>query len=178
VWPQARAGLIAIVIVFGLVEGCPLPPPHDTPAWERGFVELVRSAQHVVMKPVAWIGPLWRISQQWALYQAPGAQRYRLSIEGRAPDGTWSLLYRAGDPDHAEDAAVIESARVSGTWNPAEHPSMQYGAWCTWIALRMFDRHPEATAVRVRQEKIELVPGGYTPTGTYAFEVTRERLLR
>ncbi len=177
-WPQARAGLIALAICIGLVDGCPLPPRNDTPAWERGLVETIRGVQHQVLRPVHGIGTLLRISQRWALYQAPGGERHRMRIEGRLPDGTWSLLYRAGDREHAEDAEVIESARVWGTWDPADHPSEQYGAWFAWIAQRIFDRHPEVVVVRVRQEKIDVVPGGFTGTGEYAFELTRERLLR
>jgi hypothetical protein len=175
VWPQLRAGLIAITIFFGLVEGCPLPPRDDTPAWERGFVEAVRTVQQVVETPVAWIGPTLRVSQRWALYQHPGDDMFRMEIHGLAADGTWQLLYRAGDPDHAEDAAVLESGRVWGAWNPVVHPPGQYQAFCTWFALRAIARHPELAAVRVRQEHIHLVPGGIVPTGTYEFEATRFR---
>lgn len=177
-WPQARAGLIAIAIAFGLVEGCPLPPRGVTPDWEKGFVEPIRDVQRAVLVPVRFIPRTLRFSQRWALYQAPGDQRYRLTIEGRMPDRSWAILYRAGDRDHTDDAAVIESARVSGVWDPTPTPSDQYNKWVTWLALREFDRHPEILALRVRQEKIDLVPGGFTPTGEYAFEISRERFLR
>src|SRR5215211_3208697 len=38
-WPEIRAGMVALAIFFGLVDGCPLPPPEHTPAWEQNFVE-------------------------------------------------------------------------------------------------------------------------------------------
>src|SRR5258708_4358086 len=104
--------MIAAAIAFGLVDGCPMPPRDHTPAWEGGYLEPVRDAQRIVMKPMAWFGPMFRISQQWAVYQSPAATRYRMWIEGYTADHTWSLVYRAGDPDHAEDAAAIEHARV------------------------------------------------------------------
>ncbi len=174
-WPEARAGLIAIAIFFGLVDGCPLPPPHDTPEWERGLVEAIRGVQRVVEWPVAWIAPTVRVGQRWALYQAPDVKRFRMWIEGQTDDGSWRLLYRAGDPDHAEDANVLEIGRVWGAWDPTEFPPEQYRSFCTWMALRAIAHHPELVAVRVRQERIELVPGGINPTGEFAFEVMRSR---
>ncbi len=177
-WPQIRAGLIAVAIFFGLVDGCPLPPRGVTPEWEKGFVEPIRDLQHALLVPVRFIPRALLFSGRWALYQAPGGQRYRLTIEGRLADQSWAILYRAGDPDHADDAGVIESARVWGTWDPTPTPSEQYNAWVTWLALREFDRHPEILALRVRQEKIEIIPGGFTSSGQYAFEIARERFLR
>ena len=93
-WPQIRAGVLAVVIGFGLVEGCPLPSPEHTPAWEKDFVEPIRGVQRVVLRPVAWIEPTVRVSQRWAVYQAPSRDRFRLWIEGRDGRGRWQVLFR------------------------------------------------------------------------------------
>jgi hypothetical protein len=174
-WPQIRAGAIAAAIAFGLIDGCPLPPTGEMPEWEQGIVEPIRSVQRVVEWPVAWIVPTLRVSQRWALYQAPGEHRFRLWIEGAQRDGTWRLLYRAVDPDHAEDADILESARVWGAWNPTDRPPPQYRTFCNWILARALERHPELLAARLRHEKIEIVPGGFESTGQFTFEIARVR---
>lgn len=165
--------MIAIAIGFGLIDGCPIPPKQYTPAWERGFVEPIREVQHVVETPVAWIGAWLRVNQQWSLYQAPGTDRFRMSIEGAGPDHRWRMLYRAGDPDHAEDAASIEHARVWGTWNPTDRPPGEYSAFCGWITGRMLGAHPELAAVRVQMEKITIGQGGFAGTGTFVWPYVR-----
>jgi hypothetical protein len=157
--------LIAIAIGFGMVDGCPLPRPDATPEWEKGFVEPIRSVQHVVETPVAWIGAALRVSQQWALYQHPGADRWRIWIEGQTSDGAWHILYRAGDDDHDEDADVMESGRVWGAYTDGTPP--QYTAFCHWITSRMLERHPELAAVRVQLEPVKIRRGGFEPTGKF-----------
>jgi hypothetical protein len=161
--------LIAAAIFFGLVDGCPIPPSQETPAWERSFVEPIRSVQQVVERPVAWMVPVLRISQRWALYQHPAIDRFRMSIEGQTADGEWHLLYRAGDPDHAEDAAILDSARVWGAYDPTDRPPRQYTGFCHWVTDRMLAHHPELVAVRVRQEAITIHPGGFEGTGKFQF---------
>ena len=174
-WPEIRAGLIAIAIGFGLIDGCPLPPPADTPAWERGFVEPVRAAQRIALSPMAWVRSVVRVSQRWALYQAPGGQRFRMVIEGEDAGGAWHVLFRAGDPDHDEDADVINCARVNGSWHASDHPADQYAAFTGWITARVLERHPELIAARVRIEKIQIVPGGFTSSGEFVWGHTYVR---
>ncbi|MEO8841742.1 MAG: hypothetical protein ABI591_05990 [Kofleriaceae bacterium] len=171
-WPQLRAGLVAVAIGFGLIDGCPLPD--HVPAWERGFVEPIRSVRDVVETPVAWIRRVFAVTQKWSLYQAPVAQRYRMWIEGHAAD-TWQVLYRAGDAEHAEDAALIEHARVWGTWDPTNEPALEYQQFGRWIAGRMLVAHPELTMVRLRMERIEIGHGEYTPTGEFFWPIQRRR---
>jgi hypothetical protein len=174
-WPEIRAGLIAAAIFFGLVDGCPIPPPNETLAWQKSIVEPVRAVRDVVRTPVAWIEPTLRVSQRWALYQAPGGPRYRMSIEGQARDGSWQILYRAADPLHDEDAPALESARVWGSWDPLDGPPPQYNQFATWVTARFLARHPELVAVRIREEHVTIEPGAVVGTGTYAFEIVRRR---
>jgi hypothetical protein len=171
-WPQLRAGLIALAILFGLIDGCPLPSPSHTPAWERSFVPTIRSVRDVAETPVAWIRRVFAVTQQWSLYQAPIADRYRMWIEGRTKD-TWQLVYRAGDPDHTEDASLIEHARVWGEWDPTDAPALEYREFAAWITSRVLEAHPEFSAARVRMERITIGHGSYTATNQ--FETPYER---
>ncbi|MEO8554170.1 MAG: hypothetical protein ABI678_29545, partial [Kofleriaceae bacterium] len=106
--------------------------------------------------------------------QAPTAKRYRMWIEGFGPPAyAWVPLYIAGDPDHTEDAAVIEHARVWGTWDPTDRPPGEYAGFVRWISRRAFARHPELGGVRVRMEEIEIGQGGYEPTGKFFWIIDR-----
>jgi len=174
-WPQIRAGLIALAIAFGLIDGLPLPPPDDTPAWEAGFVDGLRHAQRTVMWPVAWMHPRFRIAQRWALYQAPRAERWRLWVEGRAPGGQWVILYRAGDAEHAEDAEMLECGRIRGAFDITDRPPDQYGAFADWLTARVLARHPDFTGARMRMEKVRLSSDGVTPLGQFAYIHVRDR---
>jgi len=167
--------LIAAAMFFGLVNGCPLPTPNKTPLWERDFVEVVRSVQHVVQWPVAWISWRLRVSQQWAVYQAPGAMRYRIWIEGETVEGQWQLLYRAKDPDHTEDSDVIEAARVWGVYDPTDGPQPEYAGFCHWITSRALERHPELVAVRVRLETGSVSRAGFSPSGKFLYGYVHPR---
>lgn len=173
-WPEVRAGLIALAITFGLIDGCPLPT--HVPAWERGFVEPIRVVRDYAETPVVWVRRVVSVSQQWALYQAPTAKRYRMWIEGFGkPAYAWVPLYLAGDPDHTEDAAFLEHARVWGAWDPTDVPPPEYGFFANWHCLRLLARHPELAAVRIRMEEIQIGAGGYEPTGKFSWYVERRR---
>ena len=166
-WPEARASLIAIAIFFGLVDGCPLPNPEHTPAWEKGFVEPIREVQNFVLTPFAWVKPRLRIAQRWALYQAPDTNRFRLWVEGMDDRGRWHILFRAADPDHNEDGELIDYTRPRGTWDPTTKPPGQYPLFARWMTARVLAKHPEFVASRVRLERVTLTPDGHAPTGTF-----------
>jgi hypothetical protein len=174
-WPELRAGLIALAIGIGLVDGCPLPNPDKTPAWQRGFVEPVRRVQAVVLTPVAWVRPTLRIAQKWSLYQAPSAQRFRLWIEGQDAAGQWHLVFRASDPDHDEDRELIDYTRPRGTWDPTSKPPGQYPLFANWMTHRVLERHPEFVAARIQLEQVELSPGGIVYTGRFVHPYARQR---
>ena len=168
-WRELRAGLLAIAIAFGLLDGCPLPSRGHSLAWQF-WVEPIRSVRDVLETPVGWLGTMVQVSQQWSLYQAPVARRYRMWIEARSDDYHWKPLYIAGDPDHREDADVIEHARVWGTWDPTDVPALEYGEFAKWELRRVLVRHPEFTTARIRQERIDLGIGEYTPRNEFDFQ--------
>lgn len=170
--------MIAIAIFFGLVDGCPLPPPDKTPEWERGFVEPIRTVQQFVMRPMAWVRPRLRIAQRWALYQAPAVNKYRMWVEGQDAAGQWHLLFRAGDDEHDEDGELIDYTRPRGTWDPTLKPPGQYPLFANWMTMRVIERHPEFLRARVQLEKVVLTHDGVTPTGTFVFPHVRTRVQR
>jgi hypothetical protein len=170
-WPEVRAGLIALAIGIGLVQGCPLPPPKDTPAWERGFVEPLRSVRHVVLTPVAWIEPTLRITQRFALFQGSETKRFRLEIDGQDAAFVWHPLYRAG----SDSDALLEYRRVRGSWDPLDAPPGAYQAFALWYGHRILAEQPTLGAVRVRFARIVLDLGDVYDTGTYAFPIVTVR---
>jgi hypothetical protein len=174
-WPQIRAALIALAIVFGLIDGLPLPPPDATPAWEAGFVDVLRHVQHTMMWPVAWMHPVFRVAQRWALYQAPEADRWRLWVEGRDPRGRWVVVFRAGDDEHTEDFAMLEYGRVRNAWDVTHEPSPQFSAFADWLTARVLDHHPEFTGARMRLEKVTLTSDGVIPLDQFAWIHVRDR---
>src|SRR5438045_684954 len=111
-WPMARAALIALAIALGLVDGCPIPERKEVPAWAYGLADAADAARTAIRRPVAWIGEDLDISQRWALFRGASRRRFRIYVEGKAATGDWQLLYRAGDPEHAEYADLLAYRRV------------------------------------------------------------------
>lgn len=174
-WPQLRAGLIALAIFFGLVDGCPLPPRGKTPEWQKSFVEPIRDVQHAVMSPMSWVRPTLRVGQRWALYQSPSVDRYRLWVEGQGRDGQWQILFRAGDSAHQEDAALIDYSRPRGVWDPTDQPPSQFPLFANWITQRVLDQHRDFIAARVRIEKVRITDDGIEPLGEFIAPYARVR---
>ncbi|HEX5063777.1 MAG TPA: hypothetical protein VFV99_30570 [Kofleriaceae bacterium] len=174
-WPEIRAGLILLAIFFALVDGCPLPPADQTPDWEKGFVEPIRDVQHVVLKPVAWIGRTLQVGQRWSLYQSPSTERYRLWVEGEDMQGRWQLLFRASDPEHTDDAAFIDTARMRGSYDPTDRLPGQYAVLARYLTQRVLDRHPELVAARMRLEKVHITSDGVVPSGQFIGQHVRLR---
>ena len=167
-WPEIRAGLIALVVTIGLVEGCPIPPRGETPAWERGLVEPIRTVQRAVLTPVAWIRPALQITQRWALFQASDADRFRFEIQGQDVAG-WHLIYRASDPDHDAYEDLIRYRRVLGAFDPNKGPPDAYGRAGPWLGHRILADQPALLAVRLRFERVTLADGEVTGSGIYDF---------
>ena len=169
-----RAGLIAGAIGLGLISGLPIPPSAETYDWQRWFVEPIRSVQRVLLLPVAGLAWDLRVTQRFALFQVAAASRFRMRVEGLA-GGQWQLLFRAADPEHREYAELLEYRRINGMWNPSAKPPAEYGRFASWFCDRVLADHPELTAVRMRQERVELEPGEVHDSGTYDFTVYRGR---
>ncbi|HVV85239.1 MAG TPA: hypothetical protein VHE35_19390 [Kofleriaceae bacterium] len=187
-WRHLRAGLIALALALGLVDGCPLPRngTERKIADQRMGHELASAvarlerAREWILRPVQPASELFGLRQRWKLFAGAARHRFRMSIEVRAAGQTsWRLVYRPHDDDHDFLDAAIAYRRVRGSWNPHSTYGARggYPVFAGWIADEIFARDPTAAAVRVRMEKIEIGPhGGYVGTGeqAYPLEVTRD----
>jgi hypothetical protein len=152
-WPQIRAGLIALAIAVGLFDGV-----QRTTAW-----------------PVHWIGERLRVTQRWALYQAPSTAKHRLVVEGRQADGKWRVLFRGGDPAHQEDRELLDYKRPRGAWARVSFMPQQYPLFASWVITRMLAKHPELPVIRVQLEVVTITADGVVPTGTFIETRVRNR---
>jgi len=176
-WPDLRAGLIAIAFAFGLIEGCPQPQPGYERGWQRRYVAVLRPAQEVLLWPVAWLPRDLRFSQRWALFQVGSRERFRLTVEGDVR-GAWTVLYRAGDPEHRAYAELLEHRRVQGVWNPTDRVAGRYTEFASWLTARVLADRPELDGVRIWQERIFVDQGEVTGSGERWFVYTRPRSRR
>ena len=174
-WPQVRAGLIALALAIGLVDGCPLPaPPYDSEL-QQDITEAIRPVQRVVLTPVRWITRVFHVTQRWALFQVARRKTFRLEVFGRRGD-TWELLFRAGDDDHQTYRGLLLESRVRGTWYPAEERApRQFGLFSDWFLAKVLADHPEYAAARLQFERVELEPGEGAVRGTGAFVMRMEK---
>jgi hypothetical protein len=175
-WPAVRASLIALAIVIGLLDGCPVPTSQQTPAWAESIVPRGDAARRWLLSPLRWIGANLDFTQRWSLFTGASRKRFRLYVEGRTPDGRWRILYRAGDPAHVEYADLLEYRRMRGMFSPRGQAIRgQYTAFADWMTHRVLDDHPELDAARTRLESIAIGEGSITPADTFAFEHVARR---
>jgi hypothetical protein len=86
------------------------------------------------------------------------------------------IVYRSGDPEHTEDADLIDYGRIRGVWDIAggELPQ-QFDAFADWIMARVLDRHPDYTGARLRMEKVQVSSDGAKMLGEFAHIHLRDR---
>jgi len=186
-WPPIRAGLIAVVVAVGLLDGCPIPSAGERPTMERrvpgamvGAIDELDRVRQVLLRPFRPIGALAGLRQRWKLFSGASRHRFRMWIETRGgePGATWQLRYRPLDDDHAWFADQLEYRRVRGAWNPSTShgPRGGYGPFVTWVAGELFARDAAVVEVRVRMEKVEIGPhGGIRATGEFVHAQSRRR---
>lgn len=203
-WPEARAALVTLAIVVGLIDGCPTPPANPKaflrPAerasletWARrlgttpeGLADglaragkILSAARWYALTPFRPLGNATVIRQRWRLFPSADPNPWRMEIEARrGPRDAWELVYRPYDREHAFLADEIEYRRLRGAWDPSTHGARRgYGPFVTWVAGRVFARWPEYQEVRVRMERLRVLPGGrgVEGTGEFGHEVRRAR---
>lgn len=172
-WRDVRAGLIAVAILLALVEGCPIPPPHETLAWQKFYVEPVRRVQRAVMTPFAWIPKRLRFTQRFALFQAAEADRYRLEVIAHLSAGGERVVFRAGED--GPDTDILVQRRVRGVWNPTDRTTSQWPRFVDWYAKRVLAANPDADYVMFRFARIHIAGGEPRDTGQTAFEAVKGR---
>lgn len=181
-WPEIRAGLLALAIGLGAVDGCPIPPRRDTLPWQAPIVERIRPVQEAVLAPLRWVTRGLRFSQRWALMQVGPRLGARLTVEGRPaaglPSAPWEVLYRAGDPAHAAFADVLEQHQIYGTWCPTERLPRQQPAFARWFAAYVLAARPDLAEVRLSYEQVTIADGALTPTGRFVWGSVHARAAR
>ena len=180
-WPVARASLISLVIVVGLIDGCPLPATKQTPASLKPTVKLLRDGRQEVMKLVRPVREGFKLHQQWKLFPTANLRQHRLWVEGRTQRGQpWEIMYRPHDPEHDFLQDPIEYRRMRGAWNPGKNARRGYSGFARWVAGEVFEARPDINDVRVRLENIRVVPkeGRFESLGKFQFEKTRRRQVQ
>lgn len=191
-WRHARAALLALAIVLGLVEGCPSPRngTERRIAAERMGPTAAAVAARLerwrgrVLEPVLPVSELFGLRQRWKLFAGANRKRFRMAISVRAQGEPWRLVYRPHDDDHDFLAAQIGYRRLRGAWNPSTTygPRGGYRPFVYWVADELFARNPRLTDVRVQMERIVIGGhGGYRPTGEQVHSIVvtrREREAR
>jgi hypothetical protein len=164
-WPAIRAAILTLVLVVGLVDGCPIDG----------------AARRAFLVPFHGLGDTLKLTQRWKLFPVANPDRFRMSIEAReSPAAPWQVLYRPHDDAHAWLADELEYRRMRGAWNPGtRNVRGAYPAFVTWVARTTFARAPRWNELRVRMEVLDIDPRRTPdPTGAtrrYVFEQRRTR---
>ena len=101
------------------------------------------------------------MGQRWALFTFPDPNPGRMVIEGRGSGGDWRELYRApmeGEPDLAE---LLHYRKMRGIWDDAgdrPYPGKLFDRWVTWLGGRVFEMYPDVDAIRLRFDRIAVIP--------------------
>jgi hypothetical protein len=176
---HARAALITLAILVGLIDGCPIPRPKNVPESMQPAVKEWARKRRLVMTPFKPLGELLRLRQTWKLFPTAKREQHLMWVEGRKTgDPTWELLYRPNDPDHDLFSDRIEYRRLRGAWNPGSRGTRTgYGPFVEWLASQVFALRPDLDRLRVRMEKIELDPaaGGFDASGEFELEKVQRR---
>ncbi|HEY8146312.1 MAG TPA: hypothetical protein VIG06_26705 [Kofleriaceae bacterium] len=179
-WPHVRAGLVALAILVGLIDGCPIPASKAVPPEWADRVKTAARTRRIIMTPFKPLGELLRLRQTWKLFPTAKIYQHRMWVEARKT-GTkddWELLYRPHDPEHPLFGDRIEYRRLRGVWNPGTKGTRTgYGPFVEWLAGQIFSARSDVDRVRVRMEKIVIVPeeGGFVPSGKFELEKTQGR---
>jgi hypothetical protein len=182
-WPILRASLIALAIAVGLIDGAPIPTPRVTerlPSLLRDVSVGLREMQAALLVPWRPIKDVLAVSQRWAVFSTTGGVRYRMWVEARtAHSESWTLLYRAQDPEHTFLADTLTYRRVRNVYNPSRSIGAKstYPAFASWLAREIFDREPQFDEVRVRMERGRILARGegFAPLGEFDYVLVRRR---
>jgi hypothetical protein len=178
-WPAARAVLVTLVILAGLVDGCPLPPAKKVAEPLRPAYDLAKRTRQTLLRPLRPARDLLRMQQRWKLFPTAREEQHRMWIEARSTrGGPWELIYRPHEPEHDFRADAIEYRRLRGAWNPGgSGPRRGYGPFSKWVAAEIFAERPDVREVRIRMEKIRIDPDdeGAIPLGQFEYVKMRRR---
>ena len=148
------------------------------PAIERSLLTgsaLVSRARGALIAP---FDPFFRYTathQQWGLFLLGNRECFRIHVDAQARDGRWVALYHALQQSVPRYEAVLRYRRVRGIYNPSSTrgPRPQYRGFVRAFARYVFEREPDYERVRVRMERLRVVPPGRAPESAgYEDELT------
>jgi hypothetical protein len=188
VWRSVRAAWITLLLALGFVAGWPNISPAIAARLPPGLAHLagrLPAIQAALLGPFTPLAYAFGITtENWKLFTSTGGIRHRLWIEARGPgDEAWVLLHRAHDDEHAYLRETLEYRHLRSIWNPHGYGMAgDYGLFARWVARRAFLDFPRFDRVRIREERVEILPrgGGFRGTGRFAYkhEYSRAELLR
>jgi hypothetical protein len=178
-----RAAAITLLLALGFIAGWPKVSPKIVRALPKSLAGVVRQLPEVQGKLLAPFGPaagaFGIYTQSWPLFTTTGGIRHRMWVEARAKRAdSWTLLYRPHDAEHAYLSDTLEYRRVRTIWHPHhDWVAEGYPALTRWLARRICLDFPRFDRVRVRQERIEILPRGtgFRGTGTFDRETEYSR---
>jgi hypothetical protein len=148
IWPIARAGIIACVLVVEVVSAVPgrrLSSQHlATPEGEHivaltqdvlSLVHVERSREAIKLGLIAVAARLLDVRdavlrpfhgvlnelgshQNWGLFQLSSRECFRIWVEARSGGGDWTIVYRPHAEDRFELADWLRYRRLRGIYNP------------------------------------------------------------
>jgi len=101
------------------------------------------------------------MGQRWALFTFTDPNPGRMVIEGRGSGGDWFELYRAPMGGEPELAKLLHYRKVRGIWDDAgdrPYPGKLFDRWVTWVGGRIFEMYPNVDVIRLRFDRIEIIP--------------------
>jgi hypothetical protein len=172
IWPHVRAALILLTIVFGLIDGAPIPTGKQVPEAIQPAMKTLGRTRGKLTKPVRPLANLFKVYQRWKLFPTAKRTQHWMWIEllrEGVPD--WQILYRPNDSEHAGMKYQVEYRRLRGGWNPGTRGTRTgYGPFVQWLAGEIFTAQPDVQSVRVRFEKIRIEPRRGSFVAEDAFE--------
>ena len=124
--------------------------------------QLAGTFRKKVLKPWHPLRRLTGTGQSWGLFAYPEPASGRLVVDGIGPGGT-QTLYSApgGKGDRLE--GLLEYRRIRGIYDDGgdrPRPRRIYQRFVEFVAARVFEEHPELTAVEVRLDLHPIIPPG------------------
>lgn len=123
------------------------------------------AVREAVLAPFAPLFHLTATGQQWTLFITVGRECFRLHIDAAGADGQFHPVYRALGLDRENLSPLLEYRRLRGIYDPKRNrpPSDAYAGLANFVARRLFARHPDWHAVRVREERLYIGEPGSQP---------------
>lgn len=98
--------------------------------------------------------------QGWLMFGSVDEEVARLELHVRTGDGPWTPLFVPRSREAAWRRTLLEQERMRTlVYNfGAKRSRSKWAPFCAWLAREVHEDHPEATALRVRMQRLQLPP--------------------